>query len=190
MINLSPTTDNRTFVLTERVDVGPGYNLLALARTEEDLADLPKSGLINYLAHARKHGGKVQVRYTDPGIGRLNMAVVTTDKRGNETAHEMITQAQMWNYAKAACCTEYYRDVDICNCHPQLLVQMAEHHGLSCPQSRFRLSGTTLLSWGVGSYRRAPACACVRVLSQRAGLPARSPRQLTQWRRWLFQVMC
>jgi hypothetical protein len=136
MINLSPTTDNRTFVLTERVDVGPGYNLLALARTEEDLADLPKSGLINYLAHARKHGGKVQVRYTDPGIGRLNMAVVTTDKRGNETAHEMITQAQVWNYAKAACCTEYYRDVDICNCHPELLVQMAEHHGLSCPQLR------------------------------------------------------
>ena len=40
MINLSPTTDNRTFVLTERVDVGPGYNLLALARTEEELANL------------------------------------------------------------------------------------------------------------------------------------------------------
>jgi len=133
ILNVLPNVGGREIVLTELANVSNGYNLLALARMEEDLAELPKSGLTKYLDHAQSRDGCVVVRYTDLGIGRLNMTVVSTDKRGNETVHEMITQASMWNWAKAECCSEYYRDVDIQNCHPELLVQMAEQHGLSCP---------------------------------------------------------
>ena len=58
------------------------------------------------------------VEYTDPGIGRLQIAVVGL-KEG-ETMHTQAFPGTHGNLFKSAICQEYYRDCDISNCHPVL----------------------------------------------------------------------
>ena len=118
-INLAPTSPT-DFLLSERIKVYPGRKLLVLAKYVPDLLDLPASGLKKYLNYAEGHG-EVRVKYTDTGIGRLEICPVDHDD-GEELT--MTYQAQLWNYAKAACCAEIYRDMDIQNAHPVLVVQM------------------------------------------------------------------
>ena len=131
-INLAPTCDNRTLTLTERLDVAPGRLMLALASYVPALVDLPESGLQTYLTHASKHKSKVTVRYDDPGVGRLAMPPIVTDKKGNVEDLTMVCQPHLWNWVKAVVCSSHYTDCDISNCHPVLIVQMCEQHGLPC----------------------------------------------------------
>ena len=95
-----------------------------------DLKDLKTSGLRQYL----KHGGELKVRYTDPasGIGRMQIKPFEIDCKGNEQDLKITYQAQLWNWAKAVMCAKFYKDMDICNCHPVLLVQICKQHDLPC----------------------------------------------------------
>ena len=54
------------------------------------------------------------------------------DRKGNEQDLKITCQAHLWNWAKAVVCAKYYKDMDICNCHPVLLVQICKQHDLPC----------------------------------------------------------
>ena len=76
-------------------------------------------------------GGQVRVQYREwsgQGIGRFHIKAL--DKDDEEV--DMVTQANIWNWAKAAVCPRYYKDCDISNCHPVLLVQMCKQYGIPC----------------------------------------------------------
>ena len=142
-INLAPTSP-MNFVLSEKIDVDPGHRLLALAKYVPDLLDLPASGLKKYLDHAECYDGEVRVKYTDTGIGRLEISPV--DHHGGEEL-TMTCQAQLWNYTKAACCVGIYKDMDIQNAHPVLVVQMCEQYGLPCEHlKRYNESRSALIA--------------------------------------------
>ena len=79
-IDVNPTTDGDQIILEERYEVHPGRLLLALAEYVPDLKDLKTSGLRQYL----KHEGELAVRYTDPGIGRMQIKPFGVDRTGNE----------------------------------------------------------------------------------------------------------
>ena len=127
-INVSPTSDGHEIILEERYEVSPGHLLLALAEYVPDLKDLKTSGLRQYL----KHEGELAVRYTDPGIGRMQIKPFAVDRTGNEQNLKITCQAHLWNWVKAVMCAKFYKDMDICNCHPVLLVQICKQHDLPC----------------------------------------------------------
>jgi hypothetical protein len=125
-IDVNPTSDGDQIILSERYDVAPGRLLLALAEYVPNLKDLKTSGLRQYL----KHEGELAVRYTDPGIGRMQIEPFGFDRKGNEQDLKITCQAHLWNWAKAVMCAKFYKDMDICNCHPVLLVQICKQHDL------------------------------------------------------------
>jgi hypothetical protein len=143
-INLAPTSPI-DFLLMEKIDVYEGHKLLALAQYVPDLLHLSASGLKKYLDHADCYGGEVRVKYTDTGIGRLEISPVEGDGMGTELT--MTCQAQLWNYTKAACCVDIYKDMDIQNAHPVLVVQMCEQYGLPCEHlKRYNESRSALIA--------------------------------------------
>ena len=127
MIDISPTSIP-PFTLTERFDPRAARLMMALAPTVPELNDLTTSGFGKYAA---VEGGQVRVQYREwsgQGIGRFHIKAL--DKDDEEV--DMVTQANIWNWAKAAACPRYYKDCDISNCHPVLLVQMCKQYGVPC----------------------------------------------------------
>ena len=105
-----------TFVSDERVDMTAGRLFDGLSKYVPSLDGPSKT---KYLNHAAAHSGKVPVEYTDPGIGRLEIAVLGL--KDGETMHTQAFPGTYGNLFKSAICQEYYRDCDISNCHPVLL---------------------------------------------------------------------
>ena len=136
-INIAPTLNNSKFLLEEHTDVRAARVMLALAKYVPDLAVLPQSGLHSYLQHVdptnEQSKGSAVVQYSDTGIGRLQIQVMKHNAK--DQSYEPVSagtyQAIMKNCVKSVACTQY-RDMDICNCHPELLVQMCEHYKLEC----------------------------------------------------------
>ena len=144
-IVLTPPVNLDAFVLTEQTDIHPGEKLLALAKIVPDLEGLLHSGFGKYLHHIADKGC-AHVQYSPNGIGRLVITVVTREEHGWEPTKVGICHAQMWNWAKAVCCCEYYRDLDIVNCHPELIVR--------APPAPVVSNGSTRAGSPLGSYSR------------------------------------
>ena len=53
-------------------------------------------------------------------------------KDGKETELEMTSAINLWNWSKAAVCSEFYADYDIYSCHPYLLWDICKHQELPC----------------------------------------------------------
>ena len=112
MIDISPTSIP-PFTLTERFDPRAARLMMALAPTVPELNDLTTSGFGKYAA---MEGGQVRVQYREwsgQGIGRFHIKAL--DKDDEEV--DMVTQANLWNWAKAAVCPKFYKDCDISNAH-------------------------------------------------------------------------
>jgi len=116
------------FVSDERVDMTAGRLFDGLAKYVPSLDGPSKTKYLNYAA---AHGGKVPVEYTDPGIGRFQIAAVGL-KEG-ETMHTQTFPGPNGNPFKSAICQAYYRDCDISNCHPVLLSQLCAAEGIETP---------------------------------------------------------
>ena len=116
------------FVSDERVDMKAGLLFDALSKYVPSLDGPSKA---KYLSWASKHGGKVSVEYSDPGIGRFDIRV-----KGLKDGETMYTQAfpgDHGNLFKSSICDKYYRDCDISNCHPVLLSQLCVAEGIATP---------------------------------------------------------
>jgi hypothetical protein len=128
-ITARPSTNRiPTFVSDERVDMKAGLLFDALSKYVTSLEGPSKA---KYLAWASKHGGKVSVEYSDPGIGRFDIRV-----KGLKDGETMYTQAfpgDHGNLFKSSICPKYYRDCDISNCHPVLLSQLCVAEGIATP---------------------------------------------------------
>jgi hypothetical protein len=88
-------------------------------------------GLDKYLDAVTADG--IPVRYTDNGIGRLEITALKQNKSGEMEPVTMLTQSNHWNWVKAAICESTLTDMDIVCCHPTLLVQIFEHCGQQVP---------------------------------------------------------
>jgi hypothetical protein len=75
----------------------------------------------------------IPVRYTDNGVGRLQISALQPNKRGEMEPVTMLTQSNHWNRVKATICESTLTDMDIVCCHPTLLVQIFEHCGQQVP---------------------------------------------------------
>ena len=114
--------DGQTFTLTEKYDV----RRMALLLGSTDIIDEEyKGSLIKYKSHAKR--GSVKVNYSINKIGRLSIKVV--DLKDKETC---ITQSCMKQIAKGALCSDNYTDVDVVNCHPEMLYQLFKQKGYKC----------------------------------------------------------
>eukprot|EP01046_Picozoa_sp_COSAG06_P078098 COSAG06_NODE_25758_length_629_cov_0.992453_2_plen_139_part_01 len=129
-IDISPTIVLQDpLTLEEKVDVCAGKLMCALSRYVPSLELLV--GLDKYLDAVTADG--IPVRYTDNGIGRLEITALKQNKSGEMEPVTMLTQSNHWNWVKAAICESTLTDTDIVCCHPTLLVQIFEHCNQEVP---------------------------------------------------------
>ena len=117
------------FTLTEQFNITYALKLLQ----SNIIDDETKGSLKKYLKYSKNQ--KVEVLYTPPadGIGRLSIRIndIKLDKDGipKDTCR---AQYNMYNKVKASLCDKFYVDLDICNCHPTILLQVFQNNHLNC----------------------------------------------------------
>ncbi len=91
-----------------------------------DTIDPNQKTLLESLYRKRRHGNEVQITYklSSSQAGRLGYGRFFGSKGSLEQIEKCI---------RGALCKKYYWDVDIVNCHPVLMAQMAKIHGIEMP---------------------------------------------------------
>jgi hypothetical protein len=129
MINNMILQNSQPFILQEK------FNLqLALKLLQSDIIDdETKGSLKKYLKYSKNQ--KVEVLYTPPpdGIGRLSIRInnIKIDK-DNVPKDTCRAQYNLRKIVKASLCDKFYVDLDVCNCHPIILLQVFQKSHLNC----------------------------------------------------------
>tara|TARA_R110000772_G_scaffold268231_1_gene394508 strand:+ start:114 stop:2564 length:2451 start_codon:yes stop_codon:yes gene_type:complete len=119
---ISSVNNMKSFTITEKYDIVNAKKILM----SEIVDDEYKCSLRKYFKHGKN--GRIEIEYTQNEIGRLNIKVKNI-KEGDTC----VTQSLMWREAKSALCSKYYRDLDIVNAHPVILLQVFKSKGYECP---------------------------------------------------------
>lgn len=113
-----------SFILQEKFNLHRAKKLLHT----DLLDDETKASLKKYIKYS--NNSKVNVKYTINDIGRLSIRIddIKIDKDGNpkDTCR---CQYNMYNVVKATICDGIYKDLDVQNCHPNILLQIFEGKG-------------------------------------------------------------
>ena len=83
----------------------------------ELIDDEKKGSLHKYMKLS--NGGKIKVDYKFKDIGRLNIRVSSLKDKESSTCSPF-----MPSVVKSALCEKYYNDLDMVNCHPQIIYQV------------------------------------------------------------------
>ena len=121
---LNKMIKEESFNLTEKYDIVEMAKLL-----NSDVIDLEwKTRMKKYRKHS--HFGSIKVNYKRNEIGRLEIKCEAL-KDKDET---LTTQSCMKGVCKSALCSKIYYDLDLINCHPEMLYQLLVSYDIDCPK--------------------------------------------------------
>lgn len=121
---LNKMIKEQSFNLTEKYDIVEMAKLL-----NSDVIDLEwKTRIKKYRKHS--HFGSIKVNYKRNEIGRLEIKCEAF-KDKDET---LTTQSFMKGVCKSALCSKIYNDLDLVNCHPEMLYQLLISYDIDCPK--------------------------------------------------------
>ena len=122
-IQLNNMIKEHSFNLSEKYDIHEMAKLL-----NSDVIDMEWKSRIKKYRKA-SHYGSVKVNYTRNKIGRLT--IKGSDCKDKET---LTTQSFMKGVCKSVLCSKLYYDLDLVNCHPEMLYQLLISYDIDCPK--------------------------------------------------------
>ena len=129
ILNTKPMMEymNTEFDIVEKFNRDNALKLLEIECLDNDT----KFRLKKYLSYSTSTGTAL-VKYKCNDIGRLDISIVpqntSTKKKGTGTDVTCTVQSYMKRSVKGALCVDYYKDIDIVNCHPVIILQVFQNY--------------------------------------------------------------